>query len=66
LAGVNAAVVGVLAAALYDPIWTTAVTGARDAAIAATAFLLLTRWRAPPILAVAVCVGASLLAATIR
>jgi chromate transporter len=56
LAGVNAAVVGVLGAALYSPIWTSAVLGARDLAIALVAFMLLELWRAPPILIVVFCV----------
>ncbi len=53
--GVNAAVVGLLAAALYHPVWTSAVRGPRDFAVAAVAFVLLTAWRAPPLLAVALC-----------
>jgi len=59
LAGVNAAVVGVLGVALYNPIWTSAILGARDLAIALIAFMLLERWRAPPILMVIFCVGAA-------
>ena len=59
LAGVNAAVVGVLGAELYNPIWTSAILGARDLAIALIAFMLLERWRAPPILIVVFCVGAA-------
>ncbi|MRI56932.1 chromate efflux transporter [Methylobacterium sp. DB1607] len=46
--GTNAAVVGILAAALYDPVWTGAVGTPRDFALAAVAFVLLTVWRAPP------------------
>ena len=42
LRGGNAAVVGLLAAALYDPVWTGAIGSARDVALAATAFVLLT------------------------
>jgi chromate transporter len=52
LLGINAAVVGVLAAALYDPIWTSAVRSRGDFALAALGFLLLTVWRAPPLLVV--------------
>ena len=59
LAGVNAAVVGVLGAALYNPIWTSAILGARDLAVALIALMLLERWRAPPILIVVFCVGAA-------
>jgi chromate transporter len=56
LAGVNAAVVGVLGAALYNPIWTSSILKPTDFAIAMIAFFLLERWRLPPILAVAFCV----------
>jgi chromate transporter len=46
--GANAAVVGVLAAALYDPVWTSAIGGPRDFALAALGFVLLTVFKAPP------------------
>ncbi|HXI47873.1 MAG TPA: chromate efflux transporter [Steroidobacteraceae bacterium] len=49
LAGVNAAVVGILAAALYNPVWKTAVLAPIDAGIALSGLLLLVRWRVPPI-----------------
>ena len=52
MAGVNAAVVGLLASALYDPVWTSAVTGPADFAIAAAGFIALVVWRAPPLLVV--------------
>ncbi len=45
--GVNAAVVGLLAAALIDPVWTGAVTSWRDAAIAVIGFLAVTFAKAP-------------------
>jgi len=48
LRGVNAAVVGLLLAALYDPVWTSAVGSASDFGIALAAFGLLALWRAPP------------------
>jgi chromate transporter len=48
LGGINASVVGVLAAALYQPLLTTAVRTIPDVLIAASAFLLLDRWRTPP------------------
>lgn len=48
LAGVNAAVVGILAAALYDPLWKSAVGDWRDVALAASGFLLLVAAKAPP------------------
>ena len=50
--GVNAAVVGLLAAALYDPIWTTSIRGPGDFAIALAGFVLLTVWKAPPVVVV--------------
>ena len=48
LTGVNAAVVGILLAALYTPVWTSAVTGPLDMAMALTAFLLLALWKVRP------------------
>jgi chromate transporter len=50
--GINAAVVGVLGAALYDPIWTTTVRVPADFALALVGFVLLTVWRAPPLVVV--------------
>jgi chromate transporter len=52
MAGVNAAVVGLLASALYDPVWTGAVRGPTDFAVAAAGFVALIVWRAPPLLVV--------------
>ena len=52
MAGVNAAVVGLLASALYNPVWTSAVKGPADFAIAAAGFVALIVWRAPPLLVV--------------
>ena len=46
--GTNAAVVGILGAALYDPVWTSAVSSTRDFALALAGFLLLTVWKMPP------------------
>ena len=54
LQGVNAAVVGVLLGALYDPVWTKAIGGPADFALALVAFALLVIWKAPPWLAVLV------------
>ena len=53
LRGVNAAVVGLLLAALYRPVWTSAIEGAPDFALALAAFGLLVIWRTPPWLVVA-------------
>jgi chromate transporter len=50
--GTNAAVVGLLGAALYNPVWTSAAHGPIDFAIVATGFVLLVAWRAPPLLVV--------------
>ena len=52
--GINAAVVGLLGAALYSPIWTSAVLGPRDLAVALVGFILLVGWKAPPVVVVAV------------
>ncbi|GHC31875.1 chromate efflux transporter [Aidingimonas halophila] len=46
--GTNAAVVGILGAALYDPVWTTAILGPAEFALALTGFVLLTVWKVPP------------------
>ena len=46
LRGTNAAVVGILAAALYDPVWTSAVLGPMDVVLALVGFLALTAARA--------------------
>jgi chromate transporter len=53
LGGVNAAVVGLLLAALYTPVWTSAILAPRDFGLGAAAFLLLAFWRVPPWLVVA-------------
>ncbi len=47
--GVNAAVVGLLGAALYNPVWITSVRTAGDFGVSLTGFVLLTVWRAPPL-----------------
>ena len=52
--GVNAAVVGLLGAALYNPVWTTSVKGPGDFGIALVGFVLLTAWQAPPLVVVAI------------
>jgi chromate transporter len=55
LRGVNAAVVGLLLAALYNPVWTAGITNAGDFALACAAFLLLFMWQTPPWLVVILC-----------
>jgi chromate transporter len=52
LRGVNAAVVGLLLAALYQPVWTVGITSTADFALAVAAFLLLFMWQTPPWLVV--------------
>jgi chromate transporter len=47
MAGVNAAVVGILLAALYDPVWTSTVHSVRDFALVIVALVLLGWWRFP-------------------
>jgi chromate transporter len=55
LTGTNAAVVGLLAAALWTPVWTSAVTGPVDVAVVALGFGVLLSGRVPPIAVVALC-----------
>jgi len=64
LAGVNAAVVGLLASALYSTVWTSAVLSKLDFAIAAIGFFLLTRWKVPPLAVVVLCALAGIAEAT--
>lgn len=52
LAGVNAAVVGLLVAALYQPVWTSAIHGPRDFGLALLALVALMAWKLPPWLVV--------------
>ena len=52
--GANAAVVGLLAGALYNPVWTSAVFNARDFALAVTGMVLLMAWRLPPLAVVVI------------
>jgi chromate transporter len=55
LRGINAAVVGLLLAALYYPVWTAGIVKASDYALGLVAFLLLFMWQAPPWLVVLLC-----------
>jgi chromate transporter len=66
LRGVNAAVVGLLLAALYRPVWTTGIVGDVDFALAIVAFLLLFMWRTPPWLVVFLCAAAAAAVAGVR
>ncbi|WP_250455153.1 chromate efflux transporter [Caballeronia sp. ATUFL_M2_KS44] len=66
LSGVNAAVVGLLAMALYSPVWTSAINTKYDFAIAVTGFFLLTRWKVPPLVVVVLCAFAGIAEAVMR
>ncbi|MGG4033163.1 chromate transporter [Paenibacillus cisolokensis] len=48
LVGINAAVVGILLAALYNPLWTTAILAPADFALVSILFLMLVFWKLPP------------------
>ena len=52
--GVNASVVGLLGAALYNPVWTSSVRTPGDFGVALLGFVLLTVWRAPPLAVVVI------------
>lgn len=59
--GANAAVVGILGAALYQPVWTSAILGPREFALALTGFLLLGVWKLPAWAVVALLAGGGVL-----
>ncbi|MDQ1128145.1 chromate efflux transporter [Microbacterium sp. SORGH_AS_0888] len=61
--GANAAVVGILAAALYSPLFTTAVRGPASFALALVCFVLLVAWRLPPWIVVLAGAGGGVLLA---
>jgi chromate transporter len=65
LKGINASVVGVLIAALFQPLWTTTVHTAADFWIVLLIFALLTVWKVQPWKVVAGVVAASVLASTL-
>ena len=58
--GANAAVVGLLGAALYDPVWKNAVTSMSDLAIVVIGFVMLVAWRLPAWTVVLLCLGTGL------
>lgn len=60
IAGVNAGVVGLLAAALYDPIWVSVVHQFSDIAIAIVGLLMLQLWGISALWIVLWCVSASI------
>ena len=61
--GVNAAVVGLLGAALYTPLWTSTIHQASDFSLALAGFVLLTVWKVPPWVIVIVSAGGAVLLA---
>lgn len=63
MAGANAAVVGILAAALYDPLWTSAIQTPYDIALALMCVLALMRWALPPWLVVLFATGGGMVLA---
>jgi chromate transporter len=63
IAGINASVVGILAAALYDPIWVSAVHAGSDIVIALIGLVLLSVWRMSALVVVFWCIFASILVA---
>lgn len=62
LIGINASVVGILGAAFYNPVWTSAILSKTDFVIAVIGYFLLEKWKVPPILIVAFCVIAAITA----
>ena len=58
--GINAAVVGLLGVALYNPVWTSAVAAPVDCVIATAAFVLRAAWRTPPLAVVLLCAVAGM------
>lgn len=64
--GVNAAVVGLLGAALYSPVWTSTIRSTADVAVALTGFALLTIWRVPPLVVVAFSAAAGIVGALLN
>jgi chromate transporter len=65
LRGINAAVVGMLLAALYSPVWISAIFGPADFALGIAAFLLLALWAVPPWLVVILGAAAATIVANI-
>ncbi|MCY4476039.1 MAG: chromate efflux transporter [Chloroflexi bacterium] len=58
MVAINAAVVGILAAAFFDPVWTSSIKEPKDFALAAAAFGLLMFWKLPSWLVVIICAAA--------
>ena len=65
LRGVNAAVVGVLLSALYNPVFTSAIHSASDFVVALAGFLLLVLWKLPSWSVLLLCTGYALVRAAV-
>ena len=63
LRGVNAAVVGILLAVLFDPLWSSAILGPGDFGLALVALALLVFWKLPPWVVVLITAAAGVLLA---
>jgi chromate transporter len=63
--GINAAVVGILGGALYNPVWSSSVRTTADFGVALIGFILLIIWRAPPLLVVVIGALAGIAQATL-
>ena len=63
--GASAAVVGILASALYAPVFTTAITGPLPFVLAVCCFVLLITWKLPPWIVVLVGAGGGVLIALV-
>ena len=61
LTGINAAVVGILLAALYDPVWTSSIKSTVDFAAAMVMFGLLVYWKVAPWLVVLIGAGVGMI-----
>ena len=57
LLGINASVVGILLAALFQPVWQTGIRGGAEFSLALVAFVLLVSWRQPAWRVVLFCAG---------
>ena len=64
--GANAAVVGILGAALYNPVWVNAVVTPDDFGLATAGFLLLTVWKLPPWIVVLLLAAAGTMLAAVH
>jgi chromate transporter len=66
LTGINSGVVGILLAALYNPLWTTAISSAADLGLAVLLFGMLFFWKTPPWIIVLIGVSGSTIIGMLR